>query len=98
MSEAAPTRPGSRSVARKLALQALYRWQLNACPWQDLVGEFCPHDETRHPPYDTSGFILSENLPPRTPNRFAAAQAVLPHSRQNDSQTVGPVAAGDGPK
>jgi N utilization substance protein B len=34
--------PGSarRSVARKLALQALYRWQMNACPWQDLVQEF----------------------------------------------------------
>jgi N utilization substance protein B len=31
---------GTRSVARKLALQALYRWQLNACPWQDLVREF----------------------------------------------------------
>jgi N utilization substance protein B len=31
---------GNRSVARKLALQALYRWQLNAAPWQDLVNEF----------------------------------------------------------
>jgi transcription antitermination protein NusB len=31
---------GNRSVARKLALQALYRWQLNECPWQDLVQEF----------------------------------------------------------
>jgi N utilization substance protein B len=29
-----------RSMARKLALQALYRWQLNECPWQDLVQEF----------------------------------------------------------
>ena len=27
-------------MARKLALQALYRWQLNACPWQDLEHEF----------------------------------------------------------
>jgi N utilization substance protein B len=27
-------------VARKLALQALYRWQLNECPWQDLIQEF----------------------------------------------------------
>src|SRR5438132_1019057 len=27
-------------VARKLALQALYRWQLNEGPWQDLVQEF----------------------------------------------------------
>lgn len=31
---------GMRTVARKLALQALYRWQLNDCPWQDLVREF----------------------------------------------------------
>jgi transcription antitermination protein NusB len=30
----------TRSVARKLALQALYRWQLNDAPWQDLVQEF----------------------------------------------------------
>jgi N utilization substance protein B len=33
---------GARTVSRKLALQALYRWQLNECPWQDLVTEF--HD------------------------------------------------------
>ena len=31
---------GARSVARKLALQALYRWQLNEGPWQDLILEF----------------------------------------------------------
>ncbi len=31
---------GTRTVARKLALQALYRWLLNACPWQELVEEF----------------------------------------------------------
>ncbi|HEY4213829.1 MAG TPA: transcription antitermination factor NusB [Steroidobacteraceae bacterium] len=30
----------TRSVARKLAMQALYQWQLNACPWQDLIQEF----------------------------------------------------------
>jgi N utilization substance protein B len=30
----------TRSVARKLALQALYRWQLNSAPWQDLILEF----------------------------------------------------------
>jgi len=29
-----------RSVTRKLVLQALYRWQLNPCPWQDLIQEF----------------------------------------------------------
>jgi N utilization substance protein B len=30
----------TRSVARKLALQAIYRWLLNDAPWQDLVKEF----------------------------------------------------------
>jgi N utilization substance protein B len=34
-----------RSVARKLAMQALYRWQLNVCPWQDLVQEFNQDEE-----------------------------------------------------
>lgn len=29
-----------RAVARKLAVQALYRWQVNAGPWQDLLLEF----------------------------------------------------------
>jgi N utilization substance protein B len=31
---------GARALSRKLALQALYRWQLNPCPWQDLMAEF----------------------------------------------------------
>lgn len=31
---------GARSVARRLAVQAIYRVQLNAGPWQDLVSEF----------------------------------------------------------
>lgn len=34
-----------RSVARKLALQALYRWQMNECPWQDLVLEFADAED-----------------------------------------------------
>ena len=29
-----------RAAARRLALQALYRWQLNSCVWQELVQEF----------------------------------------------------------
>lgn len=29
-----------RAVARRIAVQALYRWQINAGPWQDLVQEF----------------------------------------------------------
>jgi transcription antitermination protein NusB len=39
-SQAAQHLAATRSVARKLALQALYRWQLNDAPWQDLVQEF----------------------------------------------------------
>jgi transcription antitermination protein NusB len=35
----------ARSVARKLALQALYRWQLNRGPWQDLVNEFAAAED-----------------------------------------------------
>jgi len=34
-----------RSVARKLAVQALYRWQLNDCPWQDLLLEFADAED-----------------------------------------------------
>ncbi len=34
-----------RSVARKLALQALYRWQINHGPWQDLVHELETSDD-----------------------------------------------------
>ena len=30
----------ARSLARRLAVQALYRWQLNTAPWQDLISEF----------------------------------------------------------
>jgi len=40
MTAAAHHFAATRSVARKLALQALYRWQLNEGPWQDLVLEF----------------------------------------------------------
>jgi N utilization substance protein B len=38
-------RSGSRTVARKLALQALYRWQLNDGPWQDLISEFATAED-----------------------------------------------------
>jgi N utilization substance protein B len=44
-SPAAREHSGTRSVARKLALQALYRWQLNAAPWQDLVQEFAAAED-----------------------------------------------------
>ena len=47
MKESASLRAFSRqrSVARKLALQALYRWQINECPWQDLVQEFATAED-----------------------------------------------------
>jgi N utilization substance protein B len=34
-----------RAVARKLALQALYSWQLNPMPWQDLLQQFGEGEE-----------------------------------------------------
>lgn len=43
MASARPRRDpasGARSVARRLAVQALYRVQINDGPWQDLVSEF----------------------------------------------------------
>ncbi|MSR00178.1 MAG: transcription antitermination factor NusB [Gammaproteobacteria bacterium] len=38
-------RSGARSVARKLALQALYRLQLNDGPWQDIVSDFSVEED-----------------------------------------------------
>jgi transcription antitermination protein NusB len=42
MNKPAPRARGNpgRALARKLALQALYRWQLNPCEWQDLVRDY----------------------------------------------------------
>jgi N utilization substance protein B len=36
-----------RAVARKLAMQALYRWQINSSPWQDVVNEFAAEEDMR---------------------------------------------------
>nr|PZN77979.1 MAG: transcription antitermination factor NusB [Pseudomonadota bacterium] len=41
----AHSQSAARSLARKLALQALYGWQLRGCPWQDLVQEFSECEE-----------------------------------------------------
>jgi transcription antitermination protein NusB len=46
--------PG-RALARKLALQGLYRWQLNPCEWQDLVRDFEAADDS--PRADREFFI-----------------------------------------
>ncbi len=45
MSPSADPRSGARSVARKLAMQALYRLQLNDSPWQDLLKEFSAEED-----------------------------------------------------
>ena len=34
-----------RALARKLALQAVYSWQLNPLPWQDLLQQFGSGEE-----------------------------------------------------
>jgi N utilization substance protein B len=49
MARAGGINPASmrRAVARKLAMQALYRWQLNATPWQDVVNEFAADEDMR---------------------------------------------------
>jgi N utilization substance protein B len=35
----------ARSVARRLAVQAIYRWQINQGPWQDLLLEFADAED-----------------------------------------------------
>ncbi len=40
-----PRGNSARVLARKLALQGLYRWQLNPCPWQDLISDFEQSEE-----------------------------------------------------
>lgn len=47
MSSPAPARTASRarSVARRLAVQALYEWQLNAQPWQELHEQYLARED-----------------------------------------------------
>ncbi len=35
----------ARSVARRLAVQAIYRWLLNHGPWQDVLSEFADAED-----------------------------------------------------
>jgi transcription antitermination protein NusB len=46
VSARAAHRSNARALARRLALQALYGWQLNDCPWQDLLREFSGEAQT----------------------------------------------------
>ncbi len=45
-SRSARSSNAARVLARKLALQGLYRWQLNPCQWQDLMSDFELSDES----------------------------------------------------
>ena len=49
MAKSAGINPASarRAVARKLAMQALYRWQINSAPWQDVLNEFAAEEDMR---------------------------------------------------
>lgn len=49
----------ARSTARKLALQALYRWQLNRCEWQELVQEFSAEAGATHADQDYFQALIS---------------------------------------
>jgi N utilization substance protein B len=75
MSDARPGRSNSaRVLARKLALQGLYRWQLNPCSWQDLMSEF----------------ELAEDAPRADREFFQAlVQQICEHSVELDAQLSG---------
>ncbi len=49
----------ARAAARRLALQALYRWQLNVCPWQDLIQEFREEAQSRRADLDYFRELIS---------------------------------------
>ncbi|HEX4023414.1 MAG TPA: transcription antitermination factor NusB [Steroidobacteraceae bacterium] len=62
--EAAPEpsrerRTHARGAARRLALQALYRWQLNACEWQDLIQEFAAEAQEQRADQDYFRALVS---------------------------------------
>jgi len=45
MRRVADPRSGARSLARKLAVQALYQLQLNEATWQDLLKDFATEED-----------------------------------------------------
>lgn len=64
----------ARALARKLALQGLYRWQLNRCEWQDLVSEY----------------QLAEEAPRADREYFQAlVQAICTRHEELDTQLTG---------
>ena len=49
-----------RAVARKLAMQALYRWQVNSSPWQDVVNEFAADEDMRKADRDYFNQLITD--------------------------------------
>jgi transcription antitermination protein NusB len=49
-----------RAVARKLAMQALYRWQVNSGPWQDVVNEFAADEDMRKADRDYFNQLITD--------------------------------------
>jgi N utilization substance protein B len=60
-------RSNARAVARRLALQALYRWQLNQCPWQDLIQEFAAEAQSLHADQDYFRILIEGICTAREP-------------------------------
>jgi len=61
-------------MARKLAVQALYQWQLNTGPWQDLIQEYA----------------TAEDMPRADPQYFRElVQAVACNREELDAQLAG---------
>jgi transcription antitermination protein NusB len=86
-SRRAPQRfSGTRSVARKLALQALYRWQLNDCPWQDLVSEFADAEDMPRADHDYFCALIEGVL-----SRRAALDARLAAVSDREAPLLDPI-------
>ena len=70
---------GARVLSRKLALQGLYRWQLNRCPWQDLMLDFDAADDA--PRADREFFQALVRASARTSEALDAQLARLVRSQ-----------------
>lgn len=75
-----------RAVARKLAVQALYRWQINPAPWQDLVQEF--DDAEDMPKADRDFFV---ELVRGTAGEHDAIEALLARLCDRPPATLDPI-------
>lgn len=75
-----------RAVARKLTVQALYRWQINPAPWQDLVQEFADAEDM--PKADREFFV---ELVRGTAGEHAAIEELLARLCDRPPATLDPI-------